>query len=178
MLLQLFALSTGGWAMSFEIRPFEPQDQSGVIALVERIQVEEFSIPIEEGQRAELHSIPESFRKGSGNYWVALFNGQVIGTIAVLDIGHQAFELRDVFLDKNYRGQTGFAKRLLETVFDWSSKHHVNTIYLGSAAQFKRAHRFYEKYGFIEIARSAMPSYCKPMECDEKFYRLDLQTSS
>lgn len=162
--------------MSFRIQSFESKYQSEVIALIKRIQVDEFSIPIEDGQLNELHSISTSFQKDNGNYWVALFNEKVIGTIAVIDIGHHAFELRDVFLDQEYRGKvTGFAKQLLDTVIAWSKEHAVNTIYLGTTLSFKRAHRFYEKHGFLEIAREEMPVYCKPMDCDEKFYQLDLK---
>ncbi|MBA3956838.1 MAG: GNAT family N-acetyltransferase [Parachlamydiaceae bacterium] len=162
--------------MLFIIQPFASQYQSQVNDLIERIQVEEFHIPIEEAQRKELQSISQSFQKGKGNYWVALLDQKVIGTIAVIDIGHNAFELRDVFLDKEYRGQkTGFAKKLLDTVLIWSTQHDVKTIYLGTTLAFRAAHRFYEKHGFHEIAKNEMPSYCQPMDCDEKFYRLDLE---
>ena len=159
----------------FTIQPFDSKYQSEVVDLIERIQVGEFSIPIEEGQRKELQSISRNFQKNKGNYWVALLNGKVIGTIAVIDIGHNAFELRDVFLDKEYRGKnTGFAKKLLDTVLNWSREHDVKTIYLGTTLAFRAAHRFYEKHGFREVARKDMPSYCEPMDCDEKFYQLDL----
>lgn len=161
---------------SFIIQPFEKKYQSEVIDLIERIQVEEFNIPIEEAQRKELQSISHSFQKNKGNYWVALLDGNVIGTIAVIDIGHRSFELRDVFLDKKYRGQsTEFAKKLLSKVFDWAKEHEIDTIYLGTTLAFKAAHRFYEKHGFREISREDMPSYCQPMDCDEKFYCLDLK---
>ena len=163
--------------MSFRIQPFESKYQPEVIDLIERIQVGEFHIPIEEGQRKELQSISGAFQKDNGNYWVALLNEKVIGTIAVIDIGHAAFELRDVFLDKEYRGQgLGFAKKLLGTVLEWSKEHRVRTIYLGTTLAFRAAHRFYEKHGFREIARQDMPSYCQPMDCDEKFYQFDLNS--
>jgi N-acetylglutamate synthase-like GNAT family acetyltransferase len=155
--------------------PFNSKYQSEVIDLIERIQVGEFSIPIEEAQRKELLSISQSFQKNEGNYCGALFNGKVIGTIAVIDIGHHAFELRDVFLDPEYRGQkTGSTKKVLDTVLSWSKEHNVKTIFLRTTLSFKATHRFYEKHGFCEIARQDMPFYCQPMECDEKFYRLDL----
>lgn len=164
-----------GKVMSFRIQSFESKYQSEVMDLIERIQVGEFNIPIEAGQRKELQSIDISFQKDKGNYWIALFNEKVIGTIAVIDIGHKAFELRDVFLDKEYRGPlTGFAKKLLDTVLEWSKENHVHTIYLGTTLAFRAAHRFYEKHGFCEIARKDMPSYCQPMDCDEKFYQLNL----
>lgn len=159
--------------MSFEIQPFDPAYQQEVVSLIEKIQVEEFHIPIEEAQRKELQSIPQAFQQKKSNYWIALLNGNVIGTIAVIDIGHKAFELRDVFLDKDQRGK-GFANKLLDVVIDWCNDHDVHTIYLGTTLAFRAAHRFYEKNGFKEIKRAEMPSYCQPMDCDEKFYRLDL----
>lgn len=162
--------------MPFRIQPFESNYQTEVVNLIERIQVGEFNIPIEDGQRRELQSIAKSFQKDKGNYWIALDNEKVIGTIAVIDIGHQAFELRDVFLDKDYRGaSTGCAKKLLDTVLAWSKEHDVHTIYLGTTLAFRAAHRFYEKHGFCEIKREEMPAYCQPMDCDEKFYQLDLK---
>jgi GNAT superfamily N-acetyltransferase len=125
---------------SFRIQPFESKYQAEVMDLIERIQVGEFHIPIEEGQGKELQSIPSSFQKGKSNYWIALFNDKVIGTIAVIDIGHHAFELRDVFLDKDYRGaKTGYGKRLLDTVLEWSKTHCVKTIYLGTTLAFRAA---------------------------------------
>lgn len=161
--------------MSFQIHPFETQYQAGVIDLIERIQIGEFNIPIDEAQRKELQSISNAFQKNKGNYWVALYNGEVMGSIAVIDIGHKAFELRDVFLEKEDRGSyPGFAKQLLDTVLDWSKEHGINTVYLGTTLAFRAAHRFYEKHGFFEIPRDEMPSYCQPMDCDEKFYQLDL----
>lgn len=60
--------------MSLLIKLFEPQYQSEVISLIELIQEGEFDIPIEKSQHNELRSIPESFQKGKGYYWVALFN--------------------------------------------------------------------------------------------------------
>lgn len=71
--------------MFFRIQCFESKYQSEVIDLIERIQVGEFNIPIDEKQREELQSISRSFQKDKGNYWVALFNEKVIGTIAVID---------------------------------------------------------------------------------------------
>jgi hypothetical protein len=78
-------------------------------------------------------------------------------------------------LDQEYRShKTGFANNLFNTVLSWSKERNIKTIFLGTTLSFKAAHRFYKKHGFCEIARQDMPSYCQPMDCDEKFYRLDL----
>lgn len=158
----------------FKVEPFKAEYTSGVIDLIQRIQVGEFDLPIQEEQKREWESISDAFQKNKGNYWVALLEGKVIGTIAVVDIGHKALELRDVFLDKAYRGPTGYAKQMLDTVVSWAKGHEVNTIYLGTTLGFKAAHRFYEKSGFREVKRKDLPPFVQPMECDEKFYQLEL----
>ncbi|MEX2305238.1 MAG: hypothetical protein WD595_03505 [Waddliaceae bacterium] len=43
--------------MSFRIQPFESKYQREVVSLIEKIQVGEFNIPIEAGQRKELEDI-------------------------------------------------------------------------------------------------------------------------
>lgn len=52
--------------MPFTILPFNDKYQSEVIDLIERIQVAEFNIPIEPGQRKELQSISQAFQKNKG----------------------------------------------------------------------------------------------------------------
>lgn len=162
--------------MSFRIEPFQHKYEPNVIDLIEHIQVGEFDIPINEAQRHELKNIPVIFQKGNGNYWVALFNNQVIGTMAALDIGHQELALRDVFVHENYRGkERGFAKQLLDTVMTWAKAHNISKIYLGTTPAFLAAHRFYEKHGFTEIRKDELPPYFPVMEVDKKFYRYDLK---
>ncbi len=161
--------------MTLSIQRFEPKYQSSVVKLIEHIQVGEFDIPISEGQRQELQTIPTVFQKDKGNYWVAISSEKVIGTMAVLDIGHDALALRDVFVHEDYRGkEKGFAKQLLDTVLRWAKEHNIKTIYLGTTLAFQAAHRFYEKHGFREISKTTLPSYFPVMEVDEKFYQLDL----
>lgn len=101
---------------------------------------------------------------------------QALGeSICSIDIGHHAFELRDVFLAKEHRSTPNkYAAKLLDAVLKWSREHGVRTIYLGTTLSFRAAHKFYEKSGFREIRRDQMHSYCQPMDCDEKFYQLDL----
>lgn len=43
--------------VSFRIQPYESKYQHEVVSLIEKIQVCEFNIPIEEGQRKELQAI-------------------------------------------------------------------------------------------------------------------------
>jgi hypothetical protein len=46
----------------------------------------------------------------------------------------------------------------------------IRDIFLGTTPHFLAAHRFYEKNGFCEIAKSALPASFPVMEIDTKFY--------
>ena len=89
----------------FQIKPFESKYLSELIELIEKIQAGEFNIPIFESQRQELADLTSAFQKNKGNYWIALFNEKGVGSIAVMDIGDQSLELRDVFLIKDLRSK-------------------------------------------------------------------------
>jgi N-acetylglutamate synthase-like GNAT family acetyltransferase len=99
----------------------------------------------------------------------------VIGTIALIDIGNFQGVLRKMFVLPEYRGQTiGVGNKLLETLIHWSQQKGLNKIYLGTTEQFKAAHRFYEKNGFIEIEKAQLPPQFPRMAVDTKFYYLNL----
>lgn len=67
--------------------------------------------------------------------------------------------------------QSGTALRLLDTLLDWARDRGVREIFLGTTPKFLAAHRFYEKNGFSEIARSEVPPAFPIMTVDKKFYR-------
>jgi predicted N-acetyltransferase YhbS len=50
----------------------------------------------------------------------------------------------------------------------------ITHIFLGTADRFHAAHRFYEKYGFAEIAKAALPASFPIMAVDTKFHALRL----
>ena len=154
-----------------EIVPFESKHAEGVVTVILPIQQSEFEIPISLELQPDLQNIPAYYRRGSGNFWVALANEEVVGTVALLDIGNNQGALRKMFVKAAYRGpEHGVAKRLLGTLFQWCQERGVQEVYLGTTAKFLAAHRFYEKNGFGEIARSELPQSFPVMAVDTKFY--------
>ncbi|MDM8536927.1 GNAT family N-acetyltransferase [Desulfobacterales bacterium HSG17] len=146
-----------------------------IIALILNIQNNEFNISITSEQQPDLHNIEEYYQTGYGNFWIALFENNVIGTISLLDIGNKQAALRKMFVHEHYRGNNhGTAKLLLSELIDWSRLKDINEIYLGTTAKFIAAHRFYEKNNFIDIKKSMLPKRFPVMEVDTKFYKLYL----
>jgi N-acetylglutamate synthase-like GNAT family acetyltransferase len=155
-----------------EIVAFTPRDQAGVVGVVLPIQQEEFGIPITLDAQPDLLDIPGFYQHGAGNFWVARAGAQVVGTIALLDIGDRRGALRKMFVKAPYRGAAaGVASGLLRTLLQWCEDHGVRDVFLGTTAKFLAAHRFYEKRGFVEISRSELPPRFPVMQVDTKFYR-------
>lgn len=159
------------------IRSSEPDDASAIAALILPIQQLEFGIPITLEAQPDLSDIRGFYQHGCGNFWVAEIDGNIVGTIALLDIGNGNGNaaLRKMFVAAPYRGKEhGVARSLLQELLKWAAEKHVARVYLGTTAKFLAAHRFYEKSGFAEIAKTALPESFPVMSVDTKFYCLSL----
>jgi N-acetylglutamate synthase-like GNAT family acetyltransferase len=157
------------------IRKYQAQDQSAVIDLILNIQRNEFDIEINVEDQPDLKDIEQFYQQGNGNFWVAVNDDSVIGTVAMLDIGTNALALRKMFVSAEYRGkQHNIAQSLLDLAISWAIEQGVHHIYLGTTSQFLAAHRFYEKNLFEEIEIQALPLGFPRMQVDSKFYQLKL----
>jgi GNAT superfamily N-acetyltransferase len=151
--------------------PFAPGHAAAVAALIIPIQREEFGIPITLADQPDLTDIPGFYQRGAGNFWVALHENSVVGTIALLDIGNDQGALRKMFVAPAFRGREhGTARHLLDALLAWAQAHAVRDVYLGTTEKFLAAHRFYEKHGFQEIARTKLPAGFPVMAVDTRFY--------
>jgi N-acetylglutamate synthase-like GNAT family acetyltransferase len=158
-----------------EIAPCAERHRDGVVALILPIQQAEFSLPITLQAQPDLIDIAGFYRKGKGNFWVALHGAEVVGTIALLDIGNGEGTLRKMFVKASFRGRKhGVAQRLLTVLLQWCGAHGFRSVYLGTTAAFLAAHRFYERNGFSEIPKGELPPAFPVMSVDTKFYRLVL----
>lgn len=154
-----------------EIKSFTNEYGAGVVALILPIQQAEFDIPITLNDQPDLLNIPDFYQQGNGNFWVALADGVVVGTISLLDIGNGQAALRKMFVNAQFRGAAhGVAQRLLSTLFDWSRTHGIREVYLGTTAKYLAAHRFYEKNSFAEIQKAELPAKFPVLSVDSKFY--------
>jgi len=158
--------------MQIRIEPYTDQYKQQVLDLILPIQQEEFNIPITPADQPDLQQIPSFYQKDNGNFWLAIANGSVVGTISLLDIGHHQGALRKMFVHQNYRGKEhGTGQLLLNNLLQWAQEKGYTEIYLGTTAKFLAAHRFYEKNNFKEVTIAELPAQFPRMEVDVKFYR-------
>ena len=154
------------------IQTFSSEYTQEVGELISTIQRQEFEIPITLEQQPDLADIPGFYQTRKGNFWIALSNDRVVGTISLLDIGNNQVALRKMFVDSEYRGSRfGIAHKLLESTFNWCRSESISEIYLGTTAKFLAAHRFYEKNGFAQIPKENLPTAFPVMAVDTRFYQ-------
>ena len=154
-----------------EVVPFAPTHQPGVIDVILSIQQVEFGVPITVEDQPDLLDIPGYYQQGSGNFWVALSDGEVVGTIALRDIGNHQGALRKMFVKPAYRGkEKGVARRLLEELILSATRAGIRDLYLGTIDAFVAAHRFYERNGFVQTPAAALPEAFPLMGVDTRFY--------
>jgi predicted GNAT family N-acyltransferase len=158
------------------IKKYTEEYKEQIIDLILDIQQNEFQIPIKKEDQPDLSDIANFYQSGSGNFWVAVNQDCVVGTIALIDIGNKQGALRKMFVKSAYRGKIyNVAKSLLQTAIEWTKKHNMQAIYLGTTEKFLAAHRFYEKNQFIQLPKENLPVTFPVMKVDTKFYKLQIE---
>ncbi|WP_226673444.1 GNAT family N-acetyltransferase [Rossellomorea aquimaris] len=153
------------------VKPYSNGYQAQVVDLILQIQQQEYNIPITKKDQPDLFNIENFYQTGKGNFWVAVYNDKVVGTISLLDIGNNQVALRKMFVDKEFRGRKyKTASLLLNNAIEWAKEHSIKAVYLGTTPQFLAAHRFYEKNGFESIDLEELPEHFPLLQVDRKFY--------
>ncbi len=153
------------------IQPFTPSYTEEVAQLILGIQIGEFQVPITRQDQPDLDRIPDFYQQNKGNFWVALHEGQLVGTIAAIDFGDSMLALRKMFVHRDFRGREhGTAQLLWETLLHWSLEKEIQAIFLGTIERLVAARRFYVRNGFREIALNDLPEKFPRMAVDTLFY--------
>ena len=143
-----------------------------VIGLIVNIQRDELGVKITADDQPDLKAISSGYQKGKGNFWLAVDEQKVVGTIALIDMGGNEAALRKMFVHPEYRGKDkGVAQQLINVLFAWGRKNDIETIYLGTIDIMKAAHRFYEKNGFQRVVKQELPISFPAMPVDNIFYK-------
>jgi GNAT superfamily N-acetyltransferase len=106
--------------------------------------IDKESLPIDD---KDLNMIKKIY-SGKGRFWVALDNNNVIGTVAIRDMGNQTAKLNRMFVLIEYHG-SGVGQKLLNHAVSFAKKQGFTKMVLNTHKLMHRAHRFYEKNNFV-----------------------------
>jgi GNAT superfamily N-acetyltransferase len=101
-----------------------------------------------DGENPELRRLAAYFTQTGGALWAAERDGQVCGMVAARPSRGDSWELCRMYVAADARG-TGLADRLLATAEEFARFQGAARLHLWSDTRFDRAHRFYERHGFV-----------------------------
>lgn len=158
---------------AFRVAPYAEADRQGVCALICAIQRDEFGLAVTLADQPDLLDVPGFYGRGCGGFWAARAGGEIMGSIALLDIGSGQGALRKMFVARDWRGR-GVAQALLDELLGHAAASGLREIFLGTTTRFLAAQRFYAKHGFQRIEQSALPPAFPVMAVDSVFFRKTL----
>ncbi len=147
-----------------------------IITMIETIQKGEFSLPITDDINACILRAEEDFYyNNSYNFWYATDEGgTIIGSVGLKKIDDQNGEIKKLFVHQSYRGKN-VAPKLMNALVRAALKHRFETLYLGTVDKLHAAQRFYEKYGFVRIAKQDLPSGFEVCPLDTVFFKVTVE---
>ncbi|RTL12720.1 MAG: N-acetyltransferase [Neisseriaceae bacterium] len=161
--------------MAIRIIEYQEQYTSQLIELILGIQVGEYGIATSLKAQPDLLKIPEFYQANHGNFWLALDDEKVVGTISLKIFSPTQGALRKMFVADGYRGKPyNIAQQLFERLHATAKEQQLTTIYLGTTDKYLAAHRFYEKNGFKLINKTQLPEEFPIVLVDNRFYCLDI----
>ena len=134
------------------IRRATNNDSNEIISLITSIYNEYGEIMYTEGADSDLLDIRGNYHAKGGDFIVMVNEvDEIIGSHATLPINTKdgVLTFRRLYLKKNYRGE-GAGKKLMDWAVKWSIENQFNRVEFWSDVRFKRAHDFFEKYGFVK----------------------------
>ncbi len=156
-----------------KIIAFEKAHQHDVDIMMDNIALE-FKEPI---FSVGSQKIIDVYKLEGNQFWVAMNQDKVIGSIGVIRLTEGNLVLKSMFVDRGFRGQ-GASSLLLNHVISWGTGNNCKHIFLGTMSQFTAAQKFYEKNAFVQCGPADLPADFVGNTLDTIFYRRCLNDPS
>lgn len=133
--------------MEWTIIEYKEEYREEVIRLWIEICIEEFEF--EDWHKDIKQMDNHEYKDNNGNFWIAInHKKEVIGTIALKNLGNEKACLKSLYVKKEYR-KNGIAKALFDKLMEFTALNNYKKIELDTYDAFEHAIRFYQKNEFI-----------------------------
>lgn len=130
-----------------------PHHLAQLVDLINYCQNIEANLDIKMAEQDDIFQIKDYYQAKGGNFWIALDDDQVVGSIALLPIANNTAVLKKFFTYPKYRGQPiRLGAQLYQEFIEFAKQHNFDRIVLDTPEGENRSHHFYEKNGFKQIA--------------------------
>lgn len=139
-----------------KIETYSGKYDDEIISLILSIQNEEAKIGLSLEEQPDLLDIHRSYQQPGGEFWIALSDGRVVGTIGLMLKEKHCAVMKKFFVKKEFRSQkVGLA--LYKELLKYAVSKEVHSILLDTPSVAHASHRFYEKAGFRRISTAELP---------------------
>jgi GNAT superfamily N-acetyltransferase len=129
------------------IRDLTPADHDTVTQLVETI-LAEYGFPPAQVGSLQRDLERHAGRDASSGFWVAEIDGEIVGTVAIRPKDERTCEVKRLYLRSDQRGR-GLGQALYAHAEAFARAAGFERIWLDSSRRFAKAHRLYERNGFV-----------------------------
>jgi len=158
---------------NMEIIQYSDEFRNGAIDLILSIQNNEAKVNLTIEDQPDLLDIPECYLKRDGNFWLAIDNEEVVGTLALMKIDSDWCALKKFFVRADYRSQkVGLALYYRLLVF--ARQKGYRHIILDTPSVAVKSHVFYQLAGFRLIDKSELQVQYNYPDRQSLLYQLDI----
>ena len=137
-----------------QIVPYQnnPHHLAQLVDLINYCQNIEAKLNIKMTEQDDIFQISSYYQSKGGNFWIALEENQVVGSIALLPIGNQTAVLKKFFTYPQFRGQPNrLGAKLYQELLNFAQAINFKRLVLDTPEDETRSHYFYEKHGFKQV---------------------------
>ncbi|MES2811263.1 MAG: GNAT family N-acetyltransferase [Bacteroidota bacterium] len=95
-------------------------------------------------------NIERDIIENGGEIFFCLVNNEIAGTVAMIKVSDQIFELAKMAVDKKFQGMK-LSNLLMNACIDFAKEKEIKKIMLMSSTKLNTALNLYRKYNFIEV---------------------------
>lgn len=135
-----------GWVTELHGRYYAEAWKSGHAPAIETIVAREFA------------EVIDNYNPEKDLVLTALVDGEMAGSITVIDRGEESAQLRFFIVDPAYHGR-GIGKQLLSMALDWCRERGIKKVFLWTVDSLPQSRALYEKTGFQIVERHTDDRY-------------------
>lgn len=142
-----------------EIISYENKYKNQVIAFILYLQNFDNKVDLSLSEQPDMCDIERYYVKNGGGFWLAINSSDdVVGTLGLMKKEGHVGVLKKFFVNPAYRGKdAGVSARLYNCLITHAKQNGIDCIVLDTPAKCTRAHSFYIKNGYQQIAQSDLP---------------------
>ncbi|MCM1263611.1 MAG: GNAT family N-acetyltransferase [Butyrivibrio sp.] len=156
-----------------KIITYQKEYKQQIIDLILHIQNDETGINLSLQEQPDLLDIPRYYEKDGGEFWLALEDNKVIGTLALMNKGNGNGVLKKGFVDIAYR-KNGILTKLYEVLLNYAKKQNMKLLMFDTPSVATNCHSFFEKRGYVQINKNEQPFAYEYPDRDSYLYLLRL----